>query len=115
LTPGVYTFGSDVLLAGDITIDGDGDSNAVFIIQITGNLIQSANKNVVLAGSVKAENIFWQVAGQVTVGAGAQMKGNLLVATGVTFITGSTLDGRVLAQTACVLQAATITKQPAAE
>jgi len=42
------------------------------------------------------------------VGAGAHMEGILLVKTDVTFITGSSLNGRVLAQTACVLQSATI-------
>jgi hypothetical protein len=107
LTPGVYTFGSDVNLNGDITIDGS--ANDIFIIQITGNLIQAANQRVNLSGGANAENIFWQVAGYVTVGAGAHMEGVLLVKTAVTFETGSSLDGRVLAQTACNLQSATIT------
>jgi hypothetical protein len=107
LTTGVYTFGSDVNLNGDITIDGS--ANDIFIIQITGNLIQAANKNVILTGGALAKNIFWQVAGYVTVGAGAHMQGTLLVKTAVTFVTGSSLDGRILAQTACVLQSTTIT------
>jgi hypothetical protein len=42
---------------------------------------------------------------------GANMKGILLVKTDVLFKTGSSLNGRVLAQTACNLQMATI-KQP---
>jgi hypothetical protein len=106
LTPGVYTFGSNVLINGDITIAGS--NTDIFIIQITGNLIQAANKNVILTGGAKWENVFWQVAGLVEVGAGAHMEGTLLVKTAVTFITGSSLGGRVLAQTACVLQSATI-------
>jgi hypothetical protein len=108
LTPGVYTFGSDVLIQGEIFFEGSGTD--VFIIQMTGNLVQAANINVILTGGALAENIFWQVAGYVEVGAGAHMEGILLVKTAVTFITGSSLNGRVLAQTACNLQVATITQ-----
>jgi len=108
LTSGVYTFDSDVLISGDLTFEGS--ATDVFIIQIAGNLIQVAGKNMVLAGGAKAKNIFWQVAGQVTVGAGAHMEGILLVKTVATFVTGSSLNGRILAQTACVLQMAVITE-----
>jgi hypothetical protein len=56
-------------------------------------------------------NIFWQVAGNVKVGAGAHiMKDILLVQTDVLFETGSFLSGRFLVQTACNLQKATITQ-----
>jgi hypothetical protein len=106
LTTGVYTFNGDVNIGSSITFDG-GDSD-VFIIQIAGNLMQVANTRVELAGQAKAENIFWQVAGKVEVAEGANMKGILLVKTDVLFKTGSSLNGRVLAQTACNLQMATI-------
>jgi hypothetical protein len=62
LTPDVYTFTVDVQITGDIYLDAGGDADAVFIIQTTGNIIQAANTNVILSGSAKAENIFWQVA-----------------------------------------------------
>jgi hypothetical protein len=114
LTPGVYTFGSDVNIADDIYFDADGDANAIFIIQMTGNLVQTPNTRVFLTGDAKAENIFWQVAGYVDVGTTAHLEGILLVKTRVTFNAGSTLYyGRVLAQTACVLDTATITQRPA--
>jgi hypothetical protein len=106
LTPGVYTFSSSVLLSGDIHFDGF--ATDVFIIQIAGNLVQAANYKVILEGGAKAENIFWQVAGFVTVNGGAHMEGIILAKTSVTFITESSLNGRVLSQTACILQKATI-------
>jgi hypothetical protein len=106
LTPGVYTFGTNVNLNGDIYFRGNADD--IFIIQITSALIQAAGKNVILAGGAQAKNIFWQVAGAVTVGAGAHMEGTILAATSVTFVTGSSINGRVLAQTNCALQSATI-------
>jgi len=119
LTPGVYTFGSDVYLNSDVQFSGDG----VYIIQITGNLKQAANYKVILdeAGATtnasnskaKPENIFWQVAGYVEVGTGAEMQGIILAKTKADFLTGSSLEGRVLTQTACNLQSATITQPPA--
>jgi hypothetical protein len=108
LTPGVYTFSTDVNIKDDIYFHGD--SADVFIIQSTGDVKQAANYNVILSGGALPENIFWQVAGKVEVGAGAHMEGILLVKTDVTFVTGSSLNGRVLAQTACNLQMATITQ-----
>jgi hypothetical protein len=110
LTTGVYTFSTGVSLTGDIYIRGS--SADIFIIQIAGDLIQAANMKVILEGGALAKNIFWQVAGLVTVGAGAHMEGVLLVQKHVIFMTGSSLNGRIFAQTACVLQIATIT-QPA--
>ena len=107
LTPGLYTFDSNVENNSDLTINGS--NTDIFIIQMTGNLVLDAGVKVTLAGGVLAKNIFWQVAGFVEVRAGAAMQGILLAKTAVTFITGSTLNGRVLAQTACVLDQATIT------
>jgi hypothetical protein len=110
LTPGVYTFATDVNIAS--TIYFDGSATDVFIIQIQGNLIQTANTKVILSNGALAENIFWQVGGHVQVGAGAHLEGILLAKTAVTFITGSSLNGRILAQTAVALQMATITQPP---
>jgi hypothetical protein len=111
LTPGVYTFGTSVSINGDITFSGS--ATDVFIIQITGDLKQAADKNVLLTGGAQQDNIFWQVAGAVEVGADAHMEGVLLVKEAVTFITGSSLNGRVLTQTACNLQKAVINSNSA--
>jgi hypothetical protein len=111
LTPGIYTFDVNIIIETDITLSGS--STDVFIIQTTGYVVQAANKMVILINGVLPENIFWQVAGHVAVGTGATMKGILLVKTDVTFKTGSALTGRILAQTACNLQMATITEAPA--
>jgi hypothetical protein len=106
LTPGVYTFRTDVNITNDIWFEGD--DTDVFIIQMTGNLEQVGGTRVHLKGGALAKNIFWQAAGHVIVGLGAHLEGILLVKTDVLFETGSSLTGRVLAQTACVLQSTTI-------
>jgi hypothetical protein len=109
LTPGVYTFTTGVSITQDIYFNGDG----VYIIRMSGALLQTANTSVYLMNGAKAENIFWQVASNVVVGAGAHMEGTLLVKTDALFQTESSLNGRVLAQTACNLQKASITIVPA--
>ena len=111
LTPGVYTFGTGIVIAGDVTFQGSGSSSDVFIIQTTGAVTMAAGTKIILANGVQAKNIFWQVAGNVAVGAGALMQGILLVKKDVLFATGSALNGSVLTQTACNLQSAVITKQ----
>jgi hypothetical protein len=108
LTAGIYTFQSDIKIDADVTLKGS--STDVFIIQATGSIVQAANINVILEGGVQANNIFWQVAGHVDAGAGAHLEGILLVKTHATFKTGSVLNGRVLTQTACDLQMATVTE-----
>jgi hypothetical protein len=108
LTAGIYTFGVDVSISLDVTFFGT--DTDIFILQTTGSVIQAANTQVTLTGGALAKNVFWQVASLVDVGAGAHLEGVLLVKTAVTFKTGSSLLGRVLAQTACNLQMATITE-----
>ena len=108
LKSGVYTFDIDVIISTGNTLTFDGDSDAVFIIQTSKSVKQAIDTNVVLANGAQAENIFWVVAQEVVVEANSHLKGVLLVKTGVTFITGSSLVGRVLAQTAVTLQSTTI-------
>jgi hypothetical protein len=112
LTPGVYTFDTAVHLTGAIHFQGS--DTDTFIIQIATNLKQDSiyrvNLDTTFVGTPKAENIFWQVAGYVEVGKKAHMEGIILCKTGVTFITESSLNGRILAQTRVDLQIATITQ-----
>jgi hypothetical protein len=108
LTAGVYKWSTGVLITGPITISGT--STDIFIFQIDQTLTMNTNKGVVLQGGALAKNIFWQVAETVSFGAGAHFEGIILAATGVTFETGSSLNGRIFSQTAVALQMATITQ-----
>jgi hypothetical protein len=112
LNPGVYTFDRDIVISGDVTFDAGGDDTKVFIVQTTGNVIVGSGMRVHLAGQAKASNIVWQVAGFVDMGTTAHMEGVLLVKTGVVFKTLSSLNGRILSQTAVTLDSATITQPP---
>jgi hypothetical protein len=108
LMTGVYTFTTPINISSDLTFSGGPDD--VFILQTTGTLMLSDNTKVILMGGAQANNIFWQVAESVGVGKNAVMQGILLAKTSVVFETGSSLTGRILAQTTCTLQMATITQ-----
>jgi Ice-binding-like/Bacterial Ig-like domain len=108
LAPGLYKWTSTVTIPADVTISGG--ANDVWIFQTTGDLTMSAAKNITLAGGAQAKNVFWQVAGQATLGTGAHFEGVLLCKTAVTLQTGATMNGRVLAQTQVALQQATVTR-----
>ena len=67
---------------------------------------------ITLTGGALAKNIFWQVAGAVSIGTTAHFEGIVLAKTMVAVKTGASVNGRLLAQTAVTLQMNTIT-QPA--
>lgn len=107
LTPGLHKWTSDVQIPTEITFEGS--STDVFILQVAGTLDMSANTNIILKGGVLAENIFWQVAGAVTIGVGSHFEGNILGMTGINMLTGASINGRLLAQTEVTLQQNTVT------
>jgi hypothetical protein len=109
LTHGLYKWSTGVLVsAGGVTISGS--ATDVWIFQIAQNLELANGAMVTLSGGAKTSNIFWQVAGQVTLGTTAAMKGIILCQTAIVMSTGATLNGRALAQTAVTLDASTVTK-----
>jgi hypothetical protein len=107
LTQGLYKWTSTVTLPSDVVISGG--ANDVWIFQISGDLTVSNGVKITLTGGAQAKNIFWQVAGQATVGTTAHFEGIILSMTGITFQTGASLNGRALAQTAVILDGSTIT------
>ena len=106
LTPGLYKWTNTVTIPADVTISGGADD--VWIFQIAGNLTQSSAVKMILSGGAKASNIFWQVAGEVTVGTTAHFEGIILCQTGITLQTGASMNGRALAQTAVIIDGNTM-------
>jgi hypothetical protein len=108
LVPGLYKWTNSVTLPSDVTISGS--ATDVWIFQIAGNLTMSSAVHITLAGGAMARNIFWQVAGQVTLGTTSHFEGVILSMTGITLQTGASINGRALAQTAVTLDANVVTK-----
>jgi hypothetical protein len=102
-TPGVWTNASTVKLsAGNVTLDAQGDANAVFIFQIGSTLTTLGSTQVVLAGNAQAKNIFWQVGSSATLGTNSIFYGTIMALQSITLNTGATLHGRALARNAAV-------------
>lgn len=107
LAPGVYEWGSAVIIPTDLTLNGS--STDVWIMKVAGTLDMAANKRVHLTGGALPQNIFWQVSGSVTLGAGTHFEGIVLAQTDVTFGNLASINGRLLAQTAVNLDASVVT------
>lgn len=106
IAPGLYKWGTDVAIPADVTLFGGADD--VWIFQIAGTLHISSARQVLLAGGAQARNIFWQVAGQTTLGTTSVFNGNILDQTAIVLNTGARLNGKALAQTAVTLDSNTI-------
>ena len=102
LVPGLYKWGTDVLISSDVTLAG-GPTN-VWIFQIAGKLIQANGVRIILSGGAQAKNIFWQTFGVATIGTTAHFAGTLMAQTAVTIGTGASVTGRLLSQTAVTLE-----------
>lgn len=108
LTAGLYKWGTGVAIPIGVTLNGG--ANDVFIFQIAQDLTVGNGAIITLTGGVQAQNIFWQVAGAVTLGTTADFKGIILSQTLISMNTGATVLGRALAQTAVTLDATAITQ-----
>jgi Ice-binding-like/Bacterial Ig-like domain len=101
--PGLYKTSSTVMLsAGNVTLDAQGNANAVFIFQIGSTLTTIGSTQVVLAGGAQAKNVFWQVASSATLGTNSTFQGTIMALQSITLDTGATLNGRALARNAAV-------------
>lgn len=107
LAPGVYEWGTSLDIPTDLTLNGS--STDVWIFKVAGTLTMAAAKNVILSGGAQARNVFWQVAGAVNIGANTHFEGIILGQTAITFGNKASHKGRLLAQTAVVLDATTVT------
>ena len=110
LKPGLYKWGTPLLISTDVTLEGG--PNDVWIFQVAGTLNQANGTRVTLAGGALPKNIFWQVAGAVTIGTTAHLEGVVLGKTMVAANTGASANSRLFAQTAVTLQMNAVT-QPA--
>lgn len=110
LAPGVYKWGTGVVIPTDVTLDGR--ATDVWIFQIAQDLAMASGARMVLAGGALATNVFWQVAGLVDLGTTAHAEGVILTQTSVTLRTGASINGRLLAQTAVNIDGSTVVAPP---
>jgi len=100
--PGVYTSITSILITGDITLDAQGDPNAVFVFQ-SASTVGTADGSpliharILLINGAKASNVWWQAGTSATLGLYTEWQGNLLAGADITMKTAATSCGRMFA------------------
>ncbi len=97
LLPGVYTDPSSFGITGNLTLDANGDANAVWIFQAGSTLIAQSASQVLLINGAQAANVFWQVGTSATFMTSSVVVGNVLASASITLNSGALVDGRLLA------------------
>jgi hypothetical protein len=100
LAPGVYCSNSSVGVTGTVTLDGNGDPNALFVIRAPSTLTTAGN--VLLQNGAQARNVYWWVGSSATLGLASQWQGNVVAFTSITLNTNAVLVGRALARNGAV-------------
>jgi len=91
LTPGVYFFASSAQLTGTLTLNTEGNPNAVFVFQIGSTLTTASNSAVVFTSSLTDKNVYWQVGSSATLGTTTAFAGNILALTSITLNNGASI------------------------
>ncbi|MGC9968833.1 MAG: ice-binding family protein [Minisyncoccia bacterium] len=103
LTPGVYCFASSAQLTGTLTLDAEGDPNAVFLFRMGSTLTTASGASVLFADGGTGGNLFWLVGSSATLGTHTNFAGNILALTSITLNTGANIPcGRALARNGAV-------------
>ena len=97
LTPGVHCFPSSAGVTGTLTLDAQGNPNAVFIFKTGSTLITASNASVVVINGGQDKLVFWAVGSSATLGTGTTLKGNIVAVASITLTTSSKVSGSALA------------------
>jgi len=108
LVPGLYKWGTGLMIATDITLKGG--ANDVWIFQVSGDLTLASGVKMILSGGAIPKNIFWQSYGAVILNTTSHLEGTVLSQTEITLATGASVNGRLLSQTAVTIDQSTVTK-----
>ena len=116
LTPHTYLLNAATVFTGNVYLNAEGNSNAVFVIQINGALSTSTYSNVILINGAQAKNVFWKIEGAVTLNNYSTFNGTIVCNNGAlgAINTGVTIDGRLLTTTGALTTTAITSMIPSA-
>lgn len=98
LVPGTYCFASSANVTGALTLDANGDPDAVFIFKMESTLITASNASVLLVDGAEECNVFWKVGSSATIGTDTTFVGTIIALTSIALQTDASLHGRALAR-----------------
>ena len=102
LTPGVYCFTSSGFLTGTLTLNAQGNPDAVFVFKMVSSLVTASSSSVLLTNGGSPCRVFWQVGSSATLGTNSSLLGNIVAYTSITMTTGAAVSGRVQARNGAV-------------
>jgi hypothetical protein len=113
LPPGLYKSTSALeISSGDLTLDAQGNPDAVFVFQIASTLTVMSGRSIILSGDAESANVFWQVGSSATFGTTSTIKGTIMADQSITFNAAASLNGRALARIGAVSLAANAIVMP---
>jgi len=98
LPGGVYKSTSTLAVSGVLTLDAQGDPDAVFIFQIASSLGTASSSSISLVNGAQACNVFWQVGSEATLGTNSTFVGTIMASASISVTTGTSVAGRALAR-----------------
>ena len=102
LTAGIYNTGAASSLNGNLTLDGTGNPDALFIIKIGGAFVTSTHSTVTLINSASVCNVYWQIDGQFDLGDYSVFRGTVITDGAINLLEGSSLLGRGLSRAGAI-------------
>jgi hypothetical protein len=94
--------GGTFQITGTLVLDGGGDTNSVFIFKMATTLNTASGAMVKLINGATAQNVFWEVGTSATLGDTNTFQGTIMAGQSISVLSGSTINGRLLAETAGV-------------
>jgi len=103
LTPGIYDSADGTFeITGTLTLDAQGDPEAVFVFKAASTLITASSSNVNLINSARFCRTFWSVGTSATLGTNSHFVGHILAMSSITVTTGANIQGQLLARNGAV-------------
>jgi hypothetical protein len=105
LTPKTYCLGPASTITGTLTLDAQGNPNAIFIIKVGGALNVAATSKIILTNLAQAANVYWRIDGAVSILDNSIFKGTIVANGAIHLYGGTTLEGRALSIVGAVTMA----------
>ncbi len=96
LAPGNYCTGAASTLNGLLTLDGQGNPDAQFVIKIKGAFSTGISSKVILINGASSTNVYWQVNGEFDLGDSSTFTGTLIANGAINLLDKSAFTGRMI-------------------